>query len=86
MDPEDPFYWDSIQVQQYFRHDAIRDIADRPSGQLPHLSVFAQQMIDNDVDGASLLDMITTDMLRSEFGVSSIRQRGSIFVSPPEQT
>ena len=74
----DPWNWSPAEVQQFFRQDAVRYIADRASGQLPPLSTFAQTMIDNDVDGASLLDNVDNNALRQEFGVSSFRQRGSI--------
>ncbi|KAK5112689.1 hypothetical protein LTR85_011200 [Meristemomyces frigidus] len=74
----DPWSWDTSDVQQFFRQDAIRFIADRPSGQLPPLNAFAQALGDNDVDGASLLDSIEIPALRDDFGMYSYRHNGTI--------
>ncbi|RMY70195.1 hypothetical protein D0864_10943 [Hortaea werneckii] len=74
----DPWQWDSSQVQRYFREHAVHDIADRPSGQLPGPHLFITALHDNEVDGASLLDSVDINMLRGEFGVTSLRHRGSI--------
>ncbi|KAK5134863.1 hypothetical protein LTR08_006095 [Meristemomyces frigidus] len=74
----DPWCWNVADVQHFFLQDAIRFIADRPSGQLPDLNAFIQALGDEDVDGASLLDTIDAGTLRLEFGMSSMRQRGSI--------
>lgn len=74
----DPWNWGVADVQRFFQQDAIRFIADRPSGQLPPLNAFVRALSDKDMDGASLLDTLTTEALRDEFGIGSFRFRGSI--------
>ncbi|KAK3641847.1 hypothetical protein LTR56_000005 [Elasticomyces elasticus] len=78
MDP-DPWNWQPADVQQWFRHSAVDHISDRPTAQLPVLEPFLQKLAENDVDGASLLDStVDTESLRDDFGIKSMRVRGTI--------
>ncbi|KAK5742611.1 hypothetical protein LTR17_003142 [Elasticomyces elasticus] len=77
MDP-DPWNWQPADVQQWFRTGAVSAISDRPTAQLPVLEPFLQQLADNDVDGASLLDVVDKKVLQDDFGINSMRVRGTI--------
>ncbi|KAH9811713.1 SNF2 family N-terminal domain [Teratosphaeria destructans] len=73
----DPWTWDTAAVQQFFRRDAITYLKRRPGTQIPPMA-FIQALADNDVDGPSLMDMMTPTLLREEFGVCGFRQRAAV--------
>ncbi|KAK5711856.1 hypothetical protein LTR15_012200 [Elasticomyces elasticus] len=78
MDP-DPWNWQLADVQQWFRTGALSAINDRPTAELPQLEPFLQKLAENDVDGASLLDStVDKESLRDDFGIKSMRVRGTI--------
>lgn len=74
----DPFTWDTADVQQFFQQHAIRYIADRPGAQLPPLEPFTQNLRKYDVYGPGLLESIDAEVLRTQFGLTSIRHQNSV--------
>jgi transcriptional regulator ATRX len=78
MDPSDPWNWTTADIQRFFREDGPSYLRDRIGSLLPPMAQFTQMLSDLDVDGPSLLDTVNAEMLRTEFGLTSVRHRGAV--------
>jgi len=73
----DPWSWTVDEVVRNLCH--LRDLwKDRPNASLPDPEFLEQQLRDNAVDGATLLQDITKETLKDDFGIKKLGERSAI--------
>ena len=64
LDP-DPWNWSVGEVLEFFQTRAPQYTADLPYARLPSLDTFLPALKDNDIDGATLLE-VDTNLLKND--------------------
>ncbi|KAK5166237.1 uncharacterized protein LTR77_008498 [Saxophila tyrrhenica] len=75
---DDPYDWDLSDVQNFFRNDATKYIADVPRGKLPDMEPFLAALEENQVEGYTLLNDLTSETLRDDCGVRVLGHRSMV--------
>lgn len=76
----DPWNWTVNDVAYWFQHEATDTIARQfPHPELPDLPLLLQKLVENDVDGATLLISLTDfSTIGLRFGIQSMGQQAKI--------